>query len=458
MIFKRKLYLFLFITLCLLSCNKKQGHKHPLCADLPKIIQSDTLRVGTMYGSTSYFIFRDEVMGYDYELVSLLAKHLHVKIKVSIAKNEEELIKLLSEHKIDLVAYNLIETKTLKKHFTFVFPQPYSYQVLIQNGGAKRIGEIKELEGKTVVVKANSIFHQRLQSINDEIGGKINIELAADSLTNEELIDMVANQKIQYTLTYRNTGLLYKSYHKNLDCHFQIGFNQRNGWLINNNFPQLKQAIEDWALNKNTELYKQRLSAKYWQKSPYLSLRHIAIPKGAVSPYDHLFKKYASLIDWDWRLLAAVAFQESRFNKSEVSWAGAAGLMQLMPRTAANFGLDRQTVFVPEMNIEAGVQYIKSLNLLFRKIENKEERIKFILASYNSGPSHVLDAIALTKKYGKDPSIWFDNVATYLEKESDPKYYQDPVVKYGRFRSNETLRYVENTLETYEKYCAKKSK
>jgi membrane-bound lytic murein transglycosylase F len=410
-----------------------------------------------MYGSTSYFIFRDEVMGYDYELVTQLAKSMHVKLKITIANDEEELVKLLSERKIDLAAYNMIETKELKKHFSFVFPQSCSYQVLVQNSGANQISEIAELEGKTVYVKANSIFHKRLKSLNDEIGGKINIALAPDSITNEDLIDMVGNKKIEYTLTFRNTGLLYKTYHKGLDCHLQVGFNQHNGWLVSNNSPKLKAAIESWALQPVMEQTKARLFAKYWQKSPYFSLRNVSIPKGSISPYDALFKKYAPLINWDWRLLAAIAFQESRFDKSEVSWAGAAGLMQLMPRTAANFGLDRQTVFVPEMNIEAGVQYIKSLNLLFRKIEDKDERIKFILASYNSGPSHIFDAMALASKYGRDANTWFDNVAYFLDKENDPKYYQDPVVKYGKYRSNETLRYVENTLEIYDKYKAKKS-
>jgi len=130
--------------------------------------------------------------------------------------------------------------------------------------------------------------------------------------------------------------------------------------------------------------------------------------------------------------------------------------MQLMPRTAANFGLTRKTVLNPEKNIEAGVQYIKSLNLSFRKVENKDERIKFILAAYNSGPAHVLDAMALAKKHGKNPQIWFNNVEYFLIKKSEPEFYNDPVVKYGRFRGKETVAYVVNTLETYEKYSSKK--
>jgi membrane-bound lytic murein transglycosylase F len=120
--------------------------------------------------------------------------------------------------------------------------------------------------------------------------------------------------------------------------------------------------------------------------------------------------------------------------------------MQLMPRTARNFGLDKESIFNPEKNIEAGVQYIKSLNLSFRKIEDKEERIKFILAAYNSGPAHIFDAMALAEKYGKNPHVWFDNVETFLAKKSNPDFYNDPVVKYGRFGGKETLAFVPNIL------------
>jgi len=126
-----------------------------------------------------------------------------------------------------------------------------------------------------------------------------------------------------------------------------------------------------------------------------------------------------------------------------------------MPRTASNFGLDKNTRFDPEMNIEASVQYIKSLSLSFREVENKEERIKFILAAYNSGPSHVLDAMALARKYGKNPHIWFNHVEYFYLKKSEPEFYRDPVVKYGYFRGNKTVKYVQNTLDTFKKYQKK---
>lgn len=448
------LFIFLFLASCL--PKKEKNKTETVSADLSNILVSDTLSVATMYGSTSYFLFRDELMGYDYELAQNFAKYLNVNLKIVIAKSETEMIQLLQERKVDLIAYNFTETKDLKQVFSFVLPQSESYQVLIQNIGSKALSSVTDLAGKTVYVTPNSIFEHRIEALNDEIGGTINIVAASDSLTNDDLIEMVANKKIDYTVAYRKVGLLHKYYHKNLDCRLAIGFNQRNGWLVRSNSTFLLKSIRFWSQLKETKDLESRLFGKYWERSPYFAMKKVKIPKGAISPFDPLFKKYAPLINWDWHLLAAVAFHESRFDSSEVSWAGAAGLMQLMPRTAANFGLDRKTILNPERNIEAGVQYIKSLNLAFRKIENKDERIKFILAAYNSGPAHIFDAMALANKYGKNPNIWFNNVEYFLLKKSEPEFYNDPVVKYGSFGGKETVRYVQNTLDTYERYLSKK--
>jgi len=449
-----------FSVFLLISCEqKKVVVPIPFVAlsnDLLNIVASDTLRVATIKGSTSYFLFRDELMGYDYEMVENLAKNLNVNLKISIAQSEREMSILLQEKKVDIVAYNIYETKELKRLFHYVLPQAESYQVLVQNMGRDVITNITELADQDVYVHANSIYHKRLVALNKEIGGSIHIIIASDSLTNDDLIEMVANKKIKYTLAYNNVASLHKTYYKRLDYRLQVGFNQRNGWLVRNGSIELLKYIKKWEKLPKTERRQSVLYSKYWEKSPYFASRKVRIPKGAISPFDHFFKKYASLIGWDWRLLAAVAFHESRFDKSEVSYAGASGLMQLMPRTAANFGLDRITIFDPEMNIEAGVLYIKSLNLLFRRIESKDERIKFILAAYNSGPAHVLDARALANKYGKNPDVWYNHVEYFLLKKTEPEFYQDPVVKYGFYSGKETVRYVQNTLDTYDKYIRRK--
>ena len=451
--------IFLILSVLLFSACRQQNSDKSSSAvsrDLYDIAKSDTLKVATMYGSTYYFLFRDELMGYDYEMVENLADYLNLNLEIHIAKTEKEMVQWLHENKVDLVTYNIIETKKLKKNFAFVLPQSESYQVLVQHSGANALSEVTELAGKKVYVNENSIFYDRLKALNDEIGGSIKIVTVDDSISNDDLIDMVAEHKIDYTVAFHNVALLHKFYSKTIDCRMSVGFDQQNGWLVRKNSPKLKKAVVKWSKLPATTQIQSMLFNKYWEKSPYFALRRIKIPKGAISPYDHYFKEYAPQINWDWKLLAAVAFEESRFDPSTQSWAGAGGIMQLMSRTAYDFGLDRNTVLDPERNIEAGVQYIKSLNLSFYRIKDKEERIKFILAAYNCGPAHILDAMALARKFGKNPHIWYNHVEYFLLKKSDPDFYNDPVVKYGYYRGNVTVKYVKRTLNTFEKYKNRK--
>lgn len=455
--YKRFIYpCILLFLICFAACRKGETVQPTTgVIDLDEILHRDTLYVGTMYGPTSFFLYRDEYMGYDYEMAQNLAKQLGVNIKIIDAKSEIELENMLQEAKIDLIAFNTIETKELKKLFQFVFPQENTYQVLVQTISANSLNDLTELQDKKVYVKPNTVYKKRLVNLNHELGGIFEIVDAPDSLSVEDLIEMVARNKIDFTVAGYKTGQLYKSIYKKLDLRLPITFRQRNGWLVRKSSKKLIKAIGKWENSSDVELLKANLTHKYWTRGIFFAQNKVRIPKGAISPYDHLFKKYAKEINWDWKLLASLAFHESHFDSTQISWAGAAGIMQLMPRTAANFGLTRRSIFNPEKNIEAGVQYIKSLNLSFAKVENREERLKFILAAYNSGPAHILDAMALARKYGKNPYIWFNNVEYFLIKKSEPKFYNDPVVKYGRFKSRETVGYVTNTLETYEKYSGK---
>ncbi|MDR0810885.1 MAG: transporter substrate-binding domain-containing protein [Paludibacter sp.] len=445
------------IALLVMACEKSvYSDTPPPQASIAEMPLADTLRAGVLPSVTSYFAYRDENIGFDLEMAENLAKELNVKLKIIETQNQEELLHLLSHRKIDIVISPVYQTLELKRHFAFVYPHADTRMALVQRLSTQTLNDVTELAEKKIYVKRNTLYHKRLLALHDELGGAFEIIVAADSLSEENLIEMVAENKIDYTVTFQHIGLLFKSYYKNLDVRLPVGFAQRNGWLVRKTNAVLAEKIDEWLAKPATSRLETNLTYKYFNRSPYFSNKKIKIPKGAISPYDAFFKKYAAQIAWDWRILAAVAFNESRFDSSTVSWVGAAGVMQLMPRTAARFGLDKYTVFNPEKNIEAGVQYIKSLNLIFRKIEDENERIKFILGAYNSGPAHVLDAMALAKKYGKNPHIWFGNVEYFLDKKSEPEFFNDSVVRYGQFNAAQTIAYVENTLETYQKYIERK--
>tara|TARA_B110000046_G_scaffold121613_1_gene128253 strand:- start:31386 stop:31898 length:513 start_codon:yes stop_codon:yes gene_type:complete len=160
---------------------------------------------------------------------------------------------------------------------------------------------------------------------------------------------------------------------------------------------------------------------------------------GTISPCDEAIKKHANTIHWDWRLLTSLIYQESGFNPISSSWTGAQGLIQLMPKTALEHGLD--STGNPEDNIKAGVNYIKWLDKQFvEKVPDSTERIKFVLASYNLGLGHIFDAMRLADKYDLDSQVWKGNVTEMILKKSNPKYYRDDVVYYGYCRGSETYK------------------
>ncbi|MBN3036000.1 MAG: transglycosylase SLT domain-containing protein [Bacteroidales bacterium] len=183
-----------------------------------------------------------------------------------------------------------------------------------------------------------------------------------------------------------------------------------------------------------------------WAASSYHSLTG-----GRISEYDELIRKYSPEIGWDWRLLASLIYQESGFRPDARSWAGAFGLMQLMPGTAELLGVD--SLSPPEEQIKAGVELIKRIQRQFEPlVPDPEERIRFVLAAYNAGNAHVYDAIRLAEKYGADPAVWENSVDTFLLNKDNPKYYKDPVVRFGYCQCDEPYWFVIEIMERYQHY------
>ena len=178
--------------------------------------------------------------------------------------------------------------------------------------------------------------------------------------------------------------------------------------------------------------------------------------KGIISQYDQLFMQYSRDVRWDWRLMAAQCYQESTFDPKAVSFAGAKGLMQIMPGTADHLGVPRSRLYEPETNIAAAAKLIAELTRAFSDIRDNYERTNFVLASYNGGSFHIRDAMALAKRDGRNPHRWGE-VAPYVLKLATPQYYNDPLVKYGYMRGSETVDYVQKIRERHANYQGVKS-
>ena len=232
-------------------------------------------------------------------------------------------------------------------------------------------------------------------------------------------------------------------------------------WTVRKDSPLLSASLSQWMSAHQKDFFDYTtIRVKSSGGRTYAPRRKVASPilnasRGQISQYDDLFKKYAIKCGWDWRLMAAQAYQESSFDPQAVSYMGAMGLMQLMPGTARDVGVARSEVFVPERNVQGASKLISQLNTHYASIANGDERINFILAAYNAGSGHVDDARALAKKYGKNPNVWLGNVDVFVLKMSEPQYYNQQEVKYGYFRGSETYEYVNSIRTRWNEYKRK---
>ena len=335
--------LFLVLFCCVFGCkNTRPNPVSENAYDLPQIKDSGELVVLTLYSSTSYFIYRGQEMGFQYELSDQFAKSLGLKLRIEVANSVDELIRKLLAGEGDMIAYNLPVTKEWKDSLIYCGEDIITHQVIVQQGKGKQkpLKDVTELIGKDIYVKPGK-YYDRLVNLNDELGGGIQIhEVTNDSITTEDLITQVAQGKIPYTVADNDLAKLNKTYYPNLNIDLSISFDQRSSWAVRKDCPELAAAATKWhEENMNSPAYTASMkryfeNSKMMPHSPILSLR-----EGKISHYDDLFKKYSKDIGWDWRMLASLAYTESNFDTTAVSWAGAKGLMQLMPATARAMGV-----------------------------------------------------------------------------------------------------------------------
>lgn len=449
---RRFLHIILLLVMAFLtSCNN--AGKKSMPRDLDDIIQSDTLIVATLYGPISYFSYKESEMGYEYEYVRFLCKELGVELKLKVAQNLTSLLEMLENLEVDLVAYRVPYTEENKSKIEFTKREYISNQVLVQSKSDTLITNVLQLSGKKITVVPNSIYSKRINFLNDEIGGGIDIVFASDTAKVEDLIADVAHHRVSYTFAEKDIARLNKTYFGNIDYNLDVSFPQRAAWCVSKKSPELLKYINEWVKNTSKSVRYSAIYNKYFEKSKYFeSVGFKKIPSyNRISSYDDYFKLYSTIVGWDWRLLAAVAYKESKFDPTVTSWAGACGLMQIMPKTALSLGLTEEEFYDPEKNIRAAAHYLNKMKKLFPNIEDEREKVKFVLASYNAGPGHIFDARALTLKAGKNPDSW-DEVREYLRLKSDPEYYNDEVCKYGYCRGEEPINYVDAITTKYGEY------
>lgn len=453
----------------------------PVKRDLAEIKERGTLVVVAPYNSTTYFIYRGEPLGYEYELLQSFAREQGVELKMVVAADPKSLLPLLNSGEGDIAAGRLIPTPESEPHVSFTRALYRTEPALVQQEAApeqagkgtekalapgpadelpavdieaRLITKPAQLSGQTVTVPEKSPYQRTIVELADEISGDIHVVEMGGAIQDEALAQKVARGEVQFTVMQGNLAELKEAEFKNLKVRPIIGRSHSVAWALRKNSPELMQALNSWIEEKKNGTLFDKLYKKYFiDRRSHLERVESGLltsATGKLCQYDDLLKQNATEINRDWRLLASQAFQESRFKPDARSWAGAVGLMQLMPATAREFGV--KDPLDPADNVQGAVKFLKWLEDYWReRITDDNERLKFILASYNTGAGHVQDAQRLAEKYGGNPEVWED-VSYWLLQKSTQQYSSDPVVKFGFCRGLEPVNYVSHILARFERY------
>lgn len=471
-----------YLSQAVYKAQRKAEMGPSVAHDLPAIRERDTLTVIAPYNSTTYFLYRAEPMGFEYELLQKFAEDMSVTLRMLVVTERDSMVKLLRAGKGDIVAARMVPTPEDSGLVAYTRALYTTNPVLVQRsadppavvvadtapalGGAavpatpppvtpvrvRQIQRPSQLQGQRVDVPEQSPYTRTLIELADTLTGDIHVvEVDASS---EALIRAVSEGTIRFTVAQGNLADISSDHYTNLAVRPVLGDATPIAWAVRPNAPQLLAQLNQWMEAPENAALLKRLYEKYFIHSASYHQRmdspFLASETGRLSEYDTLFKEGAKKIGWDWRLLASQAYQESKFQPRARSWAGATGLLQLMPRTAAEFKV--RNANNPQENVAGAVRFLDWLtNYWTKRIDDPEERLKFILASYNTGSGHVEDAQRLAKAAGDDPTKWAD-VSYWLLQKSKREVYTNPVVKYGYSRGIEPVNYVAIILERFSHY------
>ena len=470
---KKLLRFFLALLLplgWLASCNDNtQPEEEP-------VVEQDTLTVlqhiqerGRLVAVTNceiinYNTEKPTPSGFEYELLSDFCNANGLELEMIVNENLDSCFRLLDSCKVDMVAVGIGSNKDMKRRYLLTDPIMMQKSVLVQRmpkdwNKMSTANEVEnqllrssvDLAGKTIHLPQGSHEVKLLEHLSDQIGDTIYI-VECDSLNSFDLVKAVSSGEIDYTVVEEYVARMASIGLKGLDTKLNVSVEQPLGWVVQNhdNDSSLLIALNDW-IDGFEQRNLNRILAKYVNKGNVFGTRK---PKeGELSGFDGIIKKTAKNIGWDWRLLASLIYQESHFRLDLESEKGAFGLMQLMPVVMEKYEIGYDAT--PEEQLEAGGKLIKYLgDCLENKVTDSAERVKFVLAAYNSGLGHVYDAQRLAAKYGKYPDVWDNNVDYFILNKSKKQYYNDTCCKAGYLRGTETYRFVEEVLDRYYQYQA----
>ncbi|KFA90430.1 transporter substrate-binding domain-containing protein [Archangium violaceum] len=426
--------------------------------DLDALRKRGVLRVLTRNNPLTYFLYRGEPMGFDYQLAKAAADELGVRLEVVVPPSRDLLIPWLREGRGDFIAASL--TITPERQAEVAFSQPYLYvdEVLVQRSTGPKAASPEELEGKKVHARKSSSYYTTLLALREK-HGPFDIEPAPEDQETEVLLERVAAGELDFTVADSHILDAERVYRDDLEAGFTLpqpgppgaeSAQKEIAFAVRQENPQLRAFLDGFVKKTYRGVH-----YNMWRKRYFENKRHITRAKeeragssGRLSPYDTLIRKYSTTYGFDWRLMAAQAWRESHFDPKAKSWVGAQGLFQVMPTTGSSMGFTE--LEDPEQGTHAGVRYMhQMLGRLAPTIPFKH-RLRFALAAYNVGLGHVLDARRLAAEQGLDPDKWFGHVEKAMLLLEKPEHYRR--ARHGYCRGSEPVRYVSDIQARYVEY------
>ena len=434
----------------------------PVDRDYDKIKSDGVIRMITSYSSITYFIHQGIELGFEYELVHRFAKDHDLALEVVIVGPNESPYDLLNAGKGDLIAANYTITKERDKYVDFTRPYNLVNQTIIYNDGIEDPPATIEgiaNRGIPITVRRNSSYYYRLIGYQDE-GYDVDINVVPDDMDTEALLFNVSNGSHQATVADDNIYHASSKYMEGLVRGPVISEEDTIAWAIRRNADDLEDRLNRYLYKHfrfGSEGQKPRRSTflnvlrkRYFgegtQIASYYQPEMSSDGNGIISPYDELIKAVADSAGLDWLMIASIIAQETKFNPESKSWAGAVGLMQVIPRySEVN---DVEMLYDEEVNLREGVRIIRE-HLRHYSYLDSTDQWRFTLATYNAGMGHVADARRLAIDQNKNPNEW-ENVEDALLKLMHRQYYKN--ARFGFCRGIETVRYVKEIINRYKTY------
>jgi membrane-bound lytic murein transglycosylase F len=411
-----------------------------------QIKKNGKLKVIMANNANVYYSYRDQYMGFEYDLVKKFADYLGIELEI-LTPGWDKMFEMLNSGEGDLIAAGMTITEPREEVVDFSDEYLDIQQQAIIHKKNRTIKKMSDMDGEKIHIRAETSYQQRLQELQGE-GLDIDVVLHPN-LPTEELIRQVAEGEIKISIADSNIALLNQRYYPDIRIAFPIEEPQSLGWAVRKGSNALLKEINAFfdEINENGtfgsiyERYYQNVTIfDYVDLKKFHKRLETRLPK-----YKSTIQREAKKHGFDWRMIAAVVYQESHFNPKARSYTGVRGLMQVTQGTAKEMGITNR--MDPSQSLKAGVGYLAKLYNRFDKIEYSDERLLFALASYNVGYGHVRDAQNICREKGWDPHKWA-SLKKALPLLRVEKYYKN--TKYGYARGTEPVRYTGRILTYFD--------